>query len=255
MNVMRRRKSAIILLAVYWPALFILSHIPVPVKVREAGVSDKMLHFLAYLILVSLFWVILNPDRRVRWRKPSVWVVLLIMLTYGIIDEVLQGFVGRSYDVMDLAADMVGTFAGLILLTFFTVGPASVVVCGAIIFGLTNIARVKPADYAPVANAVFHLVSYSLFSLLWVLSMRRLAFLGVSKVRWVAAALILPLALLLAVKSYSISLGKEFPVQDIILAVGGIVVAAGAVSAVLFYRQSAAQEPSASDDLDFPNGL
>ena len=246
MNVMRRRKSAIILLAIYWPALFILSHIPIPSKVREAGVSDKMLHFLAYLALVLLFWILLNPNRKVCWRKAPVWLALLIMLTYGIIDEVLQGVVGRSCDVMDLAADMVGTFAGLILLTFFTVGPASVVVCATIIFGLTNIAKVKPADYAPVANAVFHLVSYAVFALLWVLSMRRFAFLGASKLRWVAAALTLPTALLLSVKGYSLLLGKEFPVQDIVLSVGGIVVVIA--SALVFYRQKTAQEPSTLED-------
>ncbi|MBL7152967.1 MAG: VanZ family protein [Phycisphaerae bacterium] len=35
------------------------------------------------------------------------------MAAYGIIDELLQGYVGRSPDVMDLAADLAGVLAVL----------------------------------------------------------------------------------------------------------------------------------------------
>ncbi|MHC4742722.1 MAG: VanZ family protein, partial [Planctomycetota bacterium] len=210
MTARRRRKSAIILLAIYLPVLFVLSHIPIPAKVHNAGVSDKVLHFLAYLVLVFLFWIALNPERKVCWRERSPWAVVLIMLAYGIIDEVLQGFVGRSCDARDLAADLIGVFAGLILLTFFTVRLAAVIVCGMVIFGITNVAKVKPADYVTLADTVFHLVSYAVFTLLWIHCMRRFPFSSVSKWQWLAVALAMPAALLLAVKGYSISLGKEF---------------------------------------------
>ena len=49
-----RRKLTVIVLALYWPSLFILAHIPIPKVVREADVSDKSLHFLAYLLLTFL---------------------------------------------------------------------------------------------------------------------------------------------------------------------------------------------------------
>ena len=69
MAVSLRHKLSIILLAVYWPTFFIASHIPVPGLVREAGVSDKALHFLAYLTLAFLFWATFSPECKVNWRK------------------------------------------------------------------------------------------------------------------------------------------------------------------------------------------
>jgi len=251
MTVTRRWKLAIVALVVYWPTLFILAHIPIPGKVRDAGVSDKVLHFLAYLILVFLFWIVLNPNRKVCWRKAAAWLVLLAMLVYGIMDELLQGYWGRSCDVMDLVADLAGVFAGLILLTFFTVRPAAVIICGATIFGMTNVARVKLADYVPVANAIFHLFSYAVFTLLWINCMVPRGRFDSLKPRWerwpaprwIAAALALPTVMLLVTKGYSIALGKEFPVQDIILAVAGIAAVVGAVSAAVLLRQSTAQAP------------
>jgi VanZ family protein len=260
MTVTRRWKLAIVALAVYWPTLFILAHIPIPGKVRDAGVSDKALHFLAYLILVFLFWIVLNPNRKVCWRKAASWLVLLTMLVYGIMDELLQGYWGRSCDVMDLVADLAGIFAGLILLTFFTVRPAAVIICGATIFGMTNVARVKLADYVPVANAIFHLFSYAVFTLLWINCMAPRGRFDSRKPPWgrwpaprpqgtlaggIAAALALPTVMLLVTKGYSIALGKEFPVQDIILAVVGIAAVVGAVSVAVLFRQSTAQAPGA----------
>jgi VanZ family protein len=280
MTVTRRWKLAIVALVVYWPTLFILAHIPIPGKVRDAGVSDKVLHFLAYLILVFLFWIVLNPNRKVCWRKAAAWLVLLTMLVYGIMDELLQGYWGRSCDVMDLVADLAGVFAGLILLTFFTVRPAAVIICGATIFGMTNVARVKLADYVPVANAIFHLFSYAVFTLLWINCMvprGRFDSLKPPWGRWpaprpqgsrrkvspgglaggIAAALALPTVMLLVTKGYSIALGKEFPVQDIILAVVGIAAAVGAVSvsAAVLFRQSTAQVPGAGGGPAPPQGV
>jgi len=246
MIITHRRKLATILLTIYWPTLFILAHIPVPAKVRDAGVSDKVLHFLAYLILVFLFWIVLCPNRKVCWRKAASWAAVVIMVVYGIIDELLQGYVGRSCDRMDLVADLAGAFAGLILLTFLTIWPAALIICGMIIFGMTNVARVKLADYVPVANAVFHLVSYAVFTLLWIHCMRRFDSLKPAKRRWFAAALALPTAMLLVAKGYSMSLGKGFPVQDIILSMGGIAAVVGVISASALFRQSTAQEPSGS---------
>ncbi len=54
MALSRQQKVTIISLVSYWLTLFILTHIPIPLFVREAGVSDKSLHLLAYLILVFL---------------------------------------------------------------------------------------------------------------------------------------------------------------------------------------------------------
>lgn len=113
-----QRKIALFSLLFYWPALFVFAHIPMPLLVRNAGVSDKGLHFLAYLILFFLLWFAFSGDTKVNWRRGTVWWVLLIVVMYAIFDEWLQIYVaGRSCDVKDFLADMAGALAGLIFIS------------------------------------------------------------------------------------------------------------------------------------------
>src|SRR4030042_647093 len=101
MALSRRQKLTIISLLVYWPGVFILAHIPIPQLVYKAQVSDKSLHFLVYLVLVFLLWFTISPDKKVNWRKAAAWWVLFVVVWYGVVDEVLQGYVGRSCDIID----------------------------------------------------------------------------------------------------------------------------------------------------------
>src|SRR4030042_2153286 len=142
----RRQKLTIISLLVYWPGVFILAHIPIPRLVYKAGVSDKGLHFIAYLILVFLLWFAISPNRKVNWRKAAAWLVLIVVVWYGVFDEVLQGYVGRTCDIRDFFADLAGTVAGLVLFTFFTFWPVLLAVTGIAIFILTNLIRANLAD-------------------------------------------------------------------------------------------------------------
>ena len=217
------RKITIILLVFYWPGLFILAHIPIPQSVREAGVSDKSLHLFAYLILVFLFWFAVSGDKKVSWRRGTVWWVLSIIVMYAIFDEWLQGRMpGRSCDVRDFFADMAGTLTGLILFSYFSFWPAGLLVAGTVIFGITNIARTNLADFLPVTNTAFHLFGYAIFTTLWIQNMQLLLptiRLRGTKFKWLIASLAAPTVLLFTVKLFSVILGKGFPAKDVIIAV------------------------------------
>jgi len=78
MSLSGQQKITASLLILYWLALFIATHIPVPQAVQEAGVSDKGLHLLANLILVFLFWFTVSDGKKANWRKPAPWCVLVI---------------------------------------------------------------------------------------------------------------------------------------------------------------------------------
>jgi len=233
MALSRQHKLIIISLVFYWAALFILAHIPIPQLVRKADVSDKGLHLLAYMILTFLLASAINPYKKVNWRKAAVWWVLLVIACYGIVDEVLQGYVaGRSSDIRDFFANLVGTLTGLVLLSVFTFWPACLVVTGVTIFGLTNIARANLADLLPGTNTAFHLFAYALFTLLWIRYMQgtHLRFMA-SKLKWLIVASILPAGLLLAVKlGGSLILGRSFAITDVIVSAVGI----AAVVATIF---------------------
>lgn len=224
MALSRQQKLIIISLAFYWPTLFILAHIPIPQLVRKADVSDKGLHFLAYVILSFLLWSAINPYKKVNWHKATVWWVLLVIVWYGVIDEVLQSFVtGRSCDIRDFFADLAGTLTSLIMLSVFTFWPCSLLVTGVTIFVLTNIARKSLADFLPVANTAFHLFAYALFTILWIRYMYYFLSLKAPKLKWLIAALILPMGLLLAVSLGSLILGRSIAITDVITSVVGIV--------------------------------
>jgi len=246
----RHRKLAVISLLIYWPTLFILAHIPIPRLVRSAGVSDKALHFLAYLILTFLLWFVFNPDRKAHWRKASVWWALLTVLLYGIIDEILQKYTGRTCDAGDLGADLAGAFSGLIVLSLFSFWPAATVVLGIVIFGLSNVARANPAELLPRTNAMFHLFAYASFTYLWIRCISPVASLKPPGPKWMMAAPALPVALLLAVKGYSARLGRGFGIQEVILSVAGIAAVVGIVWAASFLRRGRlkTQEPSPDDN-------
>jgi len=220
MAVSRRQKLVIISLLIYWPTLFALAHIPIPKVVREAGVSDKSLHFIAYLILVFLLWFAISPGRKVNWRRAVAWWILLVTVCYGVIDELLQGVVvGRSCDVMDFFADLIGVLTGLILLTFFTFWPAFLVVTGITIFALTNLTRTSLSDLLPPsANLTFYLFAYGFFTMLWIQNISLFLPSKAPKLKWLIVASVLPIGFLVAVKLFSIISGRDFRLHDVIIA-------------------------------------
>jgi VanZ family protein len=235
MTLSYRQKIIITSLVLYWPALFVLSHIPIPQLVREAGVSDKSLHFLAYLILVFFIWFAISPDKKVNWRKAVPWWILLVVVLYGIIDEISQSYVGRSCDILDFFTNLVGALTGLVLFTIFTFWPAAVLVAGIVIFGTTNIARANLADTLPITNAMFHLLAYTIFTMLWIQCLRTLKPVKTSHVKRLIPALGGPIAFLLIVKMFSVILGRVFVMYDIIVSIGAI---AGTFCLLLLYHKN-----------------
>jgi VanZ family protein len=218
-----RQKLTIISLLVYWPFIFILAHIPIPSLVRKAGVSDKAVHFIAYLVLVFLLWFAISPGRKVNWRRASAWWVLLVTVCYGVIDELLQGVVaGRSCDAMDFLADLIGVLMALILFTFFTFWPAFLVVTGITIFAMTNLSRINMADLLPVTYMLFLLFSYGFLAMLWIQNMHLFLQFRAPKLKWLIVASAMPAGLLGSVKLFSIVANRDFRQRDVIIAAVGI---------------------------------
>jgi len=221
-----QQKITKIVLALYWPALFVSAHIPVPAPIQGAGVSDKSLHFLAYLTLVFLLWFAVSGIGRVNWRRSRPWLVLLTVVVYGIIDEILQGLVpGRSPDVMDFVADMTGVLTGMILFTVMPFWPAGLFVAAAIIFGVANVSRTNLAVVLPVTYAAFHLFAYGVFVVFWIQCTHLYTSVSATtaKVKWLLLAIAAPAGLLLTVKLSAVVFAKGFTLTDTIVSVGAIV--------------------------------
>jgi len=233
-----RKKLALLCLLVYWPSLFVLGHMPIPKLVRQADMSDKGLHALAYFILVFLLWGTVRPYERVNWRKATVWLILALVVWYGVMDEWLQGYTGRSPDVKDFAADVIGAGASLVLLTLVSFWPATLLLLGLSVFALSNSSRADVTKLLPLTHTGFHVLAYCVFNCVWVVYIQRICrqvfgyrtkgiehWLG--KPRNPLPGFILfmlaPCSLLGIVKLGSFALHRPFTQSDIMAAFAGIV--------------------------------
>jgi hypothetical protein len=163
-----RHKFTIAALAVYFPVLLILTHIPIPDVVFRAGVSDKWLHFTAFMILSFLAWFSVNPEKKVRINFVSFWVMLFLVSLYAVLDEITQLFVqGRTFDLLDLTANMSGVSAGLVFGAVFSFWGSLLSVIVISIFVLENLCRTDPAELVPLTNITFHFAGYFILTLIW----------------------------------------------------------------------------------------
>ncbi len=229
------RKFSILVLALYWPVLLVLAHAPIPESVRRAQVSDKSLHFLAYLVLAFLLWFSVKPNAKVNWRKITVWLIFFGLVLYGSVDEVVQSYVGRTSDIKDVAANLIGVLFALLLLTFVSFRPAALIVAGIVIFAVANIAKANLAQMFPAAYDAFHFFAYAAFTVFWLLNMNLFFVKKHSKLLWLMLAAGVPMIFLIIVKLFSAFLGKRVEVQDILVSISAILLVTAANCVIYLY--------------------
>jgi VanZ family protein len=98
--------------------IFYFSSLPDPGG-PPGGISDKTSHFLIYGALGASLIRALTGGRSAAMTLPLILVVVGLGTLYGVSDEIHQYFVPpRTPDVLDVAADSAGTFAGAIVMAF-----------------------------------------------------------------------------------------------------------------------------------------
>ncbi|HEX2962766.1 MAG: VanZ family protein [Ignavibacteria bacterium] len=103
-------------LVLYWIVLFVATTLPGN-DVPSLGVSDKIEHFTAYMVLSVLlcFTYLFQKKFRLLSSRPFLMTILTVTV-YGALDELHQLLVpGRSCDILDLTADVTGALLGLLL--------------------------------------------------------------------------------------------------------------------------------------------
>lgn len=236
-----RQKLTTIPILLYWPAIFVLTHIPVPRMIfKNIQASDKTLHYLGYLILAFLLWFAIGPGKKVNWCRAAGWWALFVMVVYGAVDEWLQGFVGRDPDAMDFLANLAGSLTGLILLSIFPFWPTSLALTGAAIFVLTNLMQTNLADQLPEINTAFYLCAYALFSLLWIKYARQLFSIKAPQPKWLIGALAVPIGFLLGVELFCVIANDGFKLQNVFISLIGI----AAVVFIIFLIALLTQHPN-----------
>ncbi|MEX2286933.1 MAG: VanZ family protein [Planctomycetaceae bacterium] len=103
------------MLACYWAALFIGTHVPVPNFPGLPKDSDKLVHFVMYAGLSYLLALCYLASRPMKLQHYL--MVFIITAVYAAADELLQLAVHRHSDLYDGVADALGSLAGLAAFT------------------------------------------------------------------------------------------------------------------------------------------
>jgi hypothetical protein len=231
MKLLRRHKAVLFTLGVYWPAIFWLTHIPVPAVARQSGMSDKEMHILAYFVLTFLVWFAVNPYQKTQWNRAKSWVVLVGVLGYAAIDEYLQGYVGRSADMQDFIADIFGIILALGLLSLIDFWPAMLVSSAIYIFVICNFSKLLSLRvYWGVA---FYFTAFAAFTVIWIQYLDRMGHLTKKRAVGFAKSLAVPAFLLVAVKLNALMLGGSIDGANLIIGLMGVCVGV-MMSAVIF---------------------
>lgn len=118
-NFLERNKVLLVYLPLvfYWILLFTLTTLPTQ-SLPAVGVNDKLEHTLAYFGLSFLLYLtLLFQKKSVMLKKYAMLFTLLIVLFYGVLDEVHQLLIpGRSCELLDFLADMLGGILGIVVI-------------------------------------------------------------------------------------------------------------------------------------------
>ena len=107
------RYTVLIVTILYWMLILVMTHMPHPPHIGPA-LNDKQQHMIGYSILASLMYLSLWATRpRLRWT----WLYAsAIVLAYGALDEWTQPLTGRTCDIYDWLADLVGVAVAISVL-------------------------------------------------------------------------------------------------------------------------------------------
>ena len=97
-------------LAAYWIALVIGTHLPADQMPNTFSTADKALHIVAYAGLTILLAFTIYRTAPIKFWEFYLFFGLSL---FGALDEYTQGFVGRMPDVLDWVADVFGIGLGL----------------------------------------------------------------------------------------------------------------------------------------------
>ncbi len=118
-NFLERHKVVLVYLPLvfYWILLFTLTSLPSQ-SVPSVGVNDKLEHSLAYFGLSFLLYLTLLFQKKSDFlKKYAAIFTILIIVIYAVLDEVHQLLIpGRSCEMLDFLADMLGGIVGILIL-------------------------------------------------------------------------------------------------------------------------------------------
>ncbi len=160
-----------LVLVCYWVLLFICTHIPRIPSGMTIHVSDKFIHFMAFLCLTLLFWLAEYGSHRPSIRSRMTWLTVIMLAAYGVVDELTQHFVHRTVSFADWLSDLSGVLAALFMLFLMRRWSYWLAVYWLGLFIITHWPQPEPLlklpDFLQKYHLVYYLVGYTALTILW----------------------------------------------------------------------------------------
>jgi VanZ family protein len=106
------RRTRTVIWLFFLGAAFVTTHVPPGDLPIPPGTNDKLMHFIGFTVLAFLtVWRLSDMPRPVAFR--ALLLSLVGLAAYGIFDEATQPYFGRTFDLLDWAADIGGAVTGI----------------------------------------------------------------------------------------------------------------------------------------------
>ena len=104
-------------LCVYWPTIFIISHIPKDHVPKNVPVSGRAVHLVAYFVLTLLVFLNAGLFRSFSLRSMKIYLLVGAIAVYAAVDEWLQIYVqGRHGSPVDWSINVAACICCVVLL-------------------------------------------------------------------------------------------------------------------------------------------
>ncbi len=223
MKLSKERKFFIFLLVFYWLGIFLATHIPIPGWTRRMGVSDKTMHFVAYLILTFLAWFSISFEQKANWKKLRPWLLSGIILFYGLADELLQHFAKRSVDIADFGANGLGLAAAMAVLTFLSGRHAIMILIAVCPFFLPAIVRSQLITAGSLLEGLGYLAGFAIVTIAWAKYLSLVHNLNFRQLKYMPLFFVWPAATVVILKLYTGFTNKPFGTTAVLIALSSII--------------------------------
>ncbi len=174
------------------------------------GVSDKTMHFVAYLTLTVLLWFSTSTEQKVNWKKLKPWLLSAIILFYGAADEFSQQFVGRSTDLRDFIANFFGVSTAMLLVTIFPVFYVITTLITIGLFFLPAFVRSQLIKQNSIFEIAAYMAGFTVITIAWIKYLPSVLYLNFKKFKSLPVLFTPPAVTVVAIKIYAELTDKPF---------------------------------------------
>jgi hypothetical protein len=168
MKATREQTFFTFILIFYWLGILAATHIPIPGWTRKMGVSDKTMHFVAYMTLALLLWFSTSFEKKADWKKLRPWLLSAIILLYGLVDELSQHFTRRSVDPGDFAANALGIAIAMAMVTVIPACHAAMILITVCPFFLPALVRSQLILQGSILEVGVYLAGFACITIAWI---------------------------------------------------------------------------------------